>query len=56
MLKIRLNGTLEEIENAKGNIENVFDVLSVSRQYKNRGKSEQWRVYLECEVKDESSK
>ena len=56
MVKIRLNGTLEEIEKAKRSIENTFEVLSVSKPYKDRGNTELWRVYLECEVKDEGSK
>lgn len=56
MVRIRLSGTLEEIEKAKKSIENALEVLSVSKPYRDRGKTELWRVYLECEVKDEGSK
>lgn len=34
MLKIRLNGKLEEIEKANQNIKSVFEVLSVSKHTK----------------------
>ena len=50
MVKIRLHGTLEEISKSKKNIESVFRVLSESIPYKDRGKSEYYRVYLDCEI------
>lgn len=51
MVKIRLHGTLEEIEIATSFIRSQFDVLSESEPYADRGKSVYYRTYLDCEVK-----
>lgn len=51
MVKIRLHGTLEEINEAKQHMESVFKVLSESATYKDRGKTEYYRIYLDCEIK-----
>ena len=53
MVKIRLHGTLEELEVAKQTVESVFHVLSESSPYKDRGKTEYYRIYLDCEVREE---
>ena len=52
MIKIRLHGTLEEIEVATSFIRSQFDVLSESTPYADRGKSVYYRTYLDCEVKN----
>ena len=51
MIKIRLHGTLEEINEAKKKIEDTFVVLAESKPYKDRGKNEYYRIYLDCEMK-----
>lgn len=51
MIKIRLQGTLEEIAYAQKQLESVFQVLSESEPYKDRGKMEYWRIYLDCKLK-----
>ena len=56
MVKIRLNGTMEELENAKQSLESVFRVISESKPYKDRGKNELWRIYLDCEVENGQTK
>ncbi len=46
-MKIRLHGTLEEVERATEKIRSVFHVVSVSNPYPDRGKSQLYRVYVE---------
>lgn len=55
MLKIRLQGTPEEISCAQKRLESVFHILSVSEPYKDRGKTKYWRVYLDCELKGKNN-
>ena len=50
MIKIRLHGTLEEIEETTKIIRDQFDVLSESEPYADRGKSKYYRCYMDCEV------
>lgn len=50
MIKIRLYGTLEEIEETTRIIREQFDVLSESKPYADRGESECYRCYMDCEV------
>ncbi|MDO4672397.1 MAG: hypothetical protein Q4A76_05755, partial [Porphyromonadaceae bacterium] len=50
MIKIRLHGTLEEIEETTRIIREQFDVLSESKPYADRGKREYYRCYMDCEV------
>ena len=52
MIKIRLHGTLEEIELAISLIHSQFNILSESAPYADRGKSVYYRCYLDCEVKN----
>lgn len=49
MVKIRLHGTWNEVKESKEKIEKVFRVLSASEPIRDRGKTEYWRVYMECE-------
>lgn len=51
MIKLRLQGTLEEIEwfKEKINQDKNIRVLEVSELYKNRGISEYYRVYIDAE-------
>ncbi len=49
MIKIRLHGTWSEIKKAQKQIEDVFHVLHVSEPCMDRGKTEYWRVYMDCE-------
>lgn len=50
MVKIRLWGLPDEVEDAKKTLQAEFNVLSESRQYKDK-KSEYVRVYVEVEPK-----
>ena len=50
MVKIRLHGTLEEVEYAMSFIRSQFNVLSESAPYKDRGNSQYYRTYMDCET------
>jgi len=50
MVKIRLWGLPDEIEDAVKSLQEGFKILSESRQYKDK-KSEYVRVYVEVESK-----
>lgn len=50
MLKIRLQGLPSVVRNGVRELEKVYNVLSVSSEYKNRN-SKYVRVYVEVEVK-----
>lgn len=52
MLKVRLQGTAEEVQKGVEELEKYFRVLEVSRPYKNRN-SEYYRVYMDIEFDDE---
>ena len=52
MVKIRLHGTREEIIKAVEVLKKDFNVLSESEPYKDRGKTEYYRCYLDCEAKE----
>ena len=56
MVKIRLHGTAEEISQAISVIKENFNILNKSDAYADRGESRYSRVYIDAEVKDESSK
>lgn len=49
MLKIRLEGTEEEIEDFLAGFRPGYKILSESASYPNRGKSAYVRVYLDVE-------
>lgn len=51
MIKVRLSGTMEEIEQAVFAIEEAFNVISKSSLYPNRDSTVCYRQYLECELK-----
>lgn len=55
MIKIRLHGTKTEIEKAKEEIQNLFTVLYESEPYRDRGKSQYYRCYMDCEVEEVDS-
>lgn len=48
--KIRLEGTRQECEQAAPRLAEVFDVVSVSDPYPNRGRSLLVRVYVEVRL------
>lgn len=48
MMKIRLEGTLQEIDAAAKQLRLIFRVVSISKPYKNRN-SDLHRVYIEVE-------
>lgn len=48
MMKIRLEGTLQELDAAAEKLRLIFRVVSVSKPYKNRN-SDLRRVYIEVE-------
>lgn len=52
MIKIRLHGLPEEIEEAKKIIEKAFNVNCASSSYSDRGSSKYKRIYLDCEIRD----
>ena len=49
MLKIRLEGTREEIEEFLSGFRPQYKILNESAPYANRGKSQYVRVYLDVE-------
>ena len=49
-MKIRLEGTRQECEQAAPRLAEVFDVVSVSDPYPNRGRSLLVRVYVEVRL------
>ena len=49
MVRIRLHGTWDEVKKSQKQIEKVFHVLSASEPNRDRGKTEYWRVYMDCE-------
>jgi hypothetical protein len=49
-VKIRLEGTPQECEQAAPRLAEVFDVVSVSDPYPNRGRSLLVRVYVEVRL------
>ena len=49
MVKIRLEGTSAEVASALEEMEKQFNVLSVSREYANRGASQYVRVYVDVQ-------
>ena len=50
MVKIRLEGTPQECQQAAPRLAEVFDVVSVSDPYQNRGRSLLVRVYVEVRL------
>ena len=52
-MKIRLEGTPQECEQAAPRLAEVFDVASVSDPYPNRGRSVLVRVYVEVRLDPE---
>lgn len=55
MIKIRLHGLPEEIEQAKTALLETFNVLTASEPYADKGNSQYYRCYLDCELKKESN-
>jgi Protein of unknown function (DUF3970) len=53
MVKIRLEGTQEECQQATPRLAELFDVISVSDAYPNRGASRLVRVYVEVRLGDQ---
>jgi hypothetical protein len=49
-VKIRLEGTPQECQQAAPRLAEVFDVVAVSDPYPNRGRSRLVRVYLEVRL------
>ena len=52
MIKIRLEGLVNDIEKAKKTLKEVFNVLNCSPNYVNHNDSQYYRAYLECETKN----
>ncbi len=50
MVKLRLEGTEQECQQATPQLAEVFDVVSISDPYPNRGQSRLVRVYLEIRL------
>ncbi len=50
MVKIRMEGTAEECQQAAPRLAEVFEVVSVSDPYPNRGRSRLVRVYVEVRL------
>lgn len=49
-MKIRLHGTLSELQESVERLKEVFEVVSVSKTYKDRGESALYRVYVEVRL------
>ena len=56
MIKIRVHGVLEEVEATVERMREQFVILSESEPHKDRGRSEYYRVYLDCELKQKGVK
>lgn len=58
MIKIRLHGTSEEIENAINHFraDPAIRILMESDPYKDRRNSEYYRCYVEAEINNRSTK
>ena len=52
-MKIRMEGTAEECQQAAPRLAEVFEVVSVSDPYPNRGRSRLIRVYVEARLDPE---
>jgi hypothetical protein len=53
MVKIRIEGTPQECQQATPQLAEVFNVVSISHPYPNRGQSRLVRVYLEIHFADQ---
>jgi hypothetical protein len=53
MVKIRLEGTREECQQATPRLAELFEVVSISQPYPNRGRSLLMRVYVEIRLGDQ---
>ncbi len=51
MVKIRLEGVLEEVEKAVPKLQKSFRILNVTDPYQNRNQSKYVRVYVDVELK-----
>jgi len=51
MIKIRIQGQLEDLQKAIKDLEQVIDIIEVSRPYQNRAPSRLVRVYIDAEIK-----
>jgi hypothetical protein len=51
MIKIRLQGTRDDLAEALPVIRDAFNVLQESTPYQDRGQSAYWRLYIEAEIK-----
>ena len=49
MMKIRLTGTLEELEQAVEKMKTAFEVVGISKPYANRNSAE-YRIYVEVKL------
>jgi hypothetical protein len=52
-VKIRIEGTPEEWQQATSQLAEVFDIVSISDPYPNRGQSRLVRVYVEIRLGDQ---
>lgn len=55
MIKIRLRGTLEEIEGMTKDLSNHYKIINESKRYRDRN-SDYYRVYLDAEMKNSKEK
>lgn len=49
-MKIRLHGLLDEVNEGIERLRASFDIVSISKPYKDRGESELFRVYVEVRL------
>lgn len=47
-MKMRVMGTLDELNHARELLNDVFEVLEVSQPFRNRGDSKLYRMYVEA--------
>ena len=53
MVKIRMEGTPQECQHATPLLAELFEVVSISDPYSNRGRSRLVRVYVEINLADQ---
>lgn len=53
MIRFRINGSQHDVKDAAKLIKEQFRIINESGTYKDRGKRDTYRLYLDCEIKEE---
>lgn len=51
MIRFRINGSQHDVKDAAKLIKEQFRIINESGTYKDRGKMDTYRLYLDCEIK-----